>query len=112
MKTHPFSLSIDGSNDTDLKKIYPLTVRIYDVSNDRVGTRFLDMCFSSSSTAEGISSVLDGKLKQLLELDNPWSTCTSVGVDNTSVNIGILDSLKTRVLRQNSVIYFMDIHAM
>ena len=63
MKTHPFSLSIDGSNDTDLKKMYPLTVWIYDVSNDRVGTRFLDMCSSSSSTAEGIYSVLDGKLK-------------------------------------------------
>ena len=32
--------------------------------------------------------------------------CTSVGVDNTSVNIGVRDSLKTRVLGCNPAIYF------
>lgn len=62
MKAHPYSLSIDGSNDTDLKKKNPVTVRIYDVNSSRVVTRFLDMCSSSSSTAQGIYSVLDGRL--------------------------------------------------
>ena len=32
--------------------------------------------------------------------------CTSVGVDNTSVNICVRDSLKTRVVNRNPVIYF------
>lgn len=32
--------------------------------------------------------------------------CTSVVVDNTSVNIGNRDSLKTRVLQSNPAIYF------
>ena len=31
---------------------------------------------------------------------------TAVGVDNTSVNIGVRDSIKTRVLRQNPAVYF------
>lgn len=106
MKSHPFSLSIDGSNDTDLNKMNPITVRIYDVNSNRVVTRFLDMCSSSSSTAQGIYCVLEQKLTQLLVVDNPWSMCTSVGVDNTSVNIGIRDSLKTRVLNRNPAIYF------
>ncbi len=32
--------------------------------------------------------------------------CTSVGVDNTSVNIGIRNSIKSRVLERNSAIFF------
>ena len=32
--------------------------------------------------------------------------CTSVGVDNTSVNIGTQNSLKTRIVQRNSAIYF------
>lgn len=84
----------------------PATVRIYDIKSNRVVTRFLDMYCSSRWTAECIYNVLDGRLMQLLQLDNPWSRCTSVGVNNASVNIGIRDSLKTRVLEWNSAIYF------
>ena len=106
MKAHPFSLSVDGSNDLDLEKMNPVTIRLYDVTYNKIVTRFLDMCTSSSGIAEGIYSVVDSKLKELLQCSNPWSLCTSVGVDNTSVNIGARDSLKTRVLSCNPVIYF------
>ena len=106
MKTHPFSISVDGSNDSGLEKMNPVTIRLYDVNNNKVVTRFLDMCTSSSSTAAGIYSVVDSKLRELLQCSNPWSMCTSVGVDNTSVNIGVRDSLKTRVLGCNPAIYF------
>ena len=73
METHPFSLSVDDSNDTDLTKMNPVTVWIYDVNSSRVATRFLDTCSSSTSIAEGIYNVLDEKLTQLLQLDNPWT---------------------------------------
>ena len=43
MKVHPLSVSIDGSNDTALKKMNPKAIRIYDVNCGRV-TQFLDMC--------------------------------------------------------------------
>ena len=50
---------------------------------------------------------MDTKLVELLKCPNPWSRCTSVGVDNTSVNqIGIRDSIKTRVQNRNSAIFF------
>ena len=55
MKTEPISINVDASNDNDLKKMYPLCVRIFDVNRGEVCLRFLDMCSSSSSTAEGIS---------------------------------------------------------
>jgi hypothetical protein len=106
MKTHPYSLSTDGSNDTGLHKMNPAMVRIYDIKENRIVTRFLDMCPSTSSTAEAIYSVLNDRLANLLGTPNPWSMCTSVGVDNTSVNIGVHNSLKTRIELDNPAIYF------
>ena len=107
MKVHPFSVSVDGSNDTGMEKMNPVTIRIYDQSSGKVVTQFLDICTSTSSTAEAIFNVMDGRLSELLESTNPWNMCTSVGVDNTSVNIGIRNSLKTRILKRNSAIFLM-----
>lgn len=44
MKIHPFSVSVNGSNDNGLEKIHPLTIRIYDVSSGKIVTQFLDLC--------------------------------------------------------------------
>ena len=105
MKLHPFSLAVDGSNDEGLAKINPLTVRIFDVNANRIVTRFFDMCASSSATAEGIFTIIDEKLTKLLGCAHPRDLCSSLGVDNTSVNIGIRNSLKTRVQAHNPAIY-------
>ena len=69
-------------------------------------TQFLNMCTCTSSTAEALYNVLDGKHTELLRSPNPWNMCTTVGVGYTSVNIGIRDSIKTRVLLRNLAIYF------
>ena len=37
----------------------------------------------------------------------PWTHCVGVGVDNTSVNLGIRNSIRTRVLEKNPAIYIM-----
>ena len=43
LKIHPFSIcSIDGSNDSGIEKMNPITVRIYDVNINKIVTRFLD----------------------------------------------------------------------
>ena len=47
------------------------------------------MCTSTSGTAQGLFSAVDSKL---LQCSNPWRMCKSVGVDDTSVNIGTRDS--------------------
>ena len=65
MKTHPFfSVPWMGSNDSDLEQMHPITIRIFDTHTNKIVTRFLDMCTSTSGTAEGIFSVVDGKLQQ------------------------------------------------
>ena len=72
----------------------------------KISTQFLNMCTCTSSTADALYNVLDHKLTELLQSPNPWNMCTAVGVD-TSVNIGIRDSIKTtRVLLRNLAIYF------
>lgn len=84
----------------------PLTVRIFDVNRGHIVTQFLDMCTTTSGTAEAIYSAMDETLSRLFESTNPWIMCTSLGVDNTSVNIGTRNSLKTRILQRNSAVYF------
>lgn len=106
MQINPFSIAVDGSNDVGLNKMNPLTVRIFDAETSRIITQFLDMCTTSSATAQAIYDVVDGKLAELLGTENPWKLCTCVGVDNTSVNIGVHNSLKSRVLQRNPAIYF------
>ena len=106
MKVHPFSVAVDGSNDNFLLKMNPMAIRIYYVQQNRIVSRFLDMCSCASSTAESLFITFDNKLEELLDLRNPWNLCTSVGVDNTAVNIGCRNSLKTRIVARNSAIYF------
>ena len=57
MQQSPYALSVDGSNDTGLNKMNPLTVRIFDINCGKVDTRFLDMCTTrgvDAATAEAI----------------------------------------------------------
>ena len=43
LQLQPFSLAIDGSNDTGLKKMNPMTVRFFDVTKGKVVTHLLDV---------------------------------------------------------------------
>ena len=84
----------------------PATVQVYDLQNDCISTRLFNTCVTSSSTAESIYGSLNSKIEELLHCSNPEDLCSAVGVDNTSVNIGVRDSIKTRVLQQNSAMFF------
>ena len=64
------------------------------------------MCPTTSATAEAIFNSMDSRLATLLGMENPWLNCTAVGVDNTSANIGVRNSLKTRIQHCNSSVYF------
>ena len=97
MKSQPFALAVDGSNDTGLQKMNPLTVRIFDYDDGVVSTKFLDMCLTSgmnAGTAEGIFNAVDTALHSR---DIEWNHCIGLGMDNTSVNMGKHNSIKSRV---------------
>ena len=68
MKIQPFSICVDGSNDRDLQKMNPVTMRIHDNAKGQIVTQFLDMCLSSRSTAADLYKMIDGKLHLVTEL--------------------------------------------
>ena len=104
MKTAPFSVAIDGSTDTGVEKMNPLTVRIFNTDSGMVHTQFLDMCMSSQSTAAGIfQKMQDAFQKHALS----WMNCVGLAVDNTSVNVGCRNSIKTRLQQVNPSVYTM-----
>ena len=76
MRNEPFAVAIDGSSDTGIEKMNTLTVRVFDVTRQVVSTQFLDMCMSSSSTAEGIFTKMEDVLSKH---DISWKYC--VGID-------------------------------
>ena len=48
------------------------------------------------------------KMDDVLQSNHiPWSNCVGAGVENTSVNLGKNNSMRTRVLQQNPSTYFM-----
>ena len=59
IKNNYFSISTDGSNDQGLSKMNPVTVRLFDINQNKVVTQFLDICLSTSSTADGIFTSID-----------------------------------------------------
>ncbi len=85
IKKHPFSLGIDGSSDTDVEKMNPMTVRIFDINGPKtVSTRFYNMCVKSgrdASKAETLFKVVQTKME---EDHIAWSQAVSLSVDNTN----------------------------
>ena len=80
MKGKPFAIATDGSGDSALEKMNTLTVRIFDINCGMVCTQFLDMCMSSSSTAEGVFAKMNSVMQKH---EISWNNCVRVSVDNT-----------------------------
>ena len=48
IKTSCYSIAIDESNDQGLQKMNPVTVRLFDINQHKVVTKFYDTCPSTS----------------------------------------------------------------
>ena len=107
MKANPYSLLIDGSNDTSLEKLNPLTVKIYDSTRKQVCTQLLDMCTTSGRDCGTAATIFNKMDAVLSKYSIPWHNCIGFGVDNTSVNVGLRHSISTLVKEKTSMCYFM-----
>ena len=104
MKTSCYSITTDGSNDQGLQKINPVTVRLFDINQHKVVTKFYDMCPSTSSTAVGIFTAIN---TAMMKNNITWDNCVSLAVDNTSVNVGRNNPLIVEARKKNEHIILM-----
>ena len=73
MHVSPFSLLVDGSNDTGVEKLNPLTVKRFDNSKRQVTTCLLDMCTTTGRDC-GTATVIFTKIHSVLsKFHIPWS---------------------------------------
>jgi hypothetical protein len=105
-KTHPFSLGIDGSNDTGVEKMNPVTIRIFDVNSSKVVTsQFFDMCITSGEDGGKAAAIFDVMNEKFTEDQIPWINSVSLSVDNTSAMIGRHNSIASRCKNMNPNIF-------
>ncbi|KAJ8868818.1 hypothetical protein PR048_030359 [Dryococelus australis] len=71
MKSQPFSLATDGSNDINDTKLYPIVVSYFDMEIGHIATTILTVQESHNNT-EGIFKILDGELKKR---NIQWENC-------------------------------------
>lgn len=75
MRNNYFSLAIDVSNDIELEKLNPLTVRLFDVYKNKVVKELLDMCITKEPDA-GKAEEIFNKINECLEKYKiPWAKC-------------------------------------
>jgi hypothetical protein len=98
-KTHAYSVGHDGSNDTGVAKMNPVSIRIFDINRSKVVTdHFFNMCIT-----EGEDCCKAFKIFESIEkcFNMPWSNCVSLSVDNTNSMVGRHNSVASRFLEKN-----------
>ena len=121
MNSGPYSLGTDWSNDevgtdwsndevgTDwsndesrIKKMNPVLIRLFDDNKGKVPSQLLNM----GACKEGTTGALFHDIASILRENKvDWENCTAAGLDNTMVNVGKKNSIRTRVLAKNKNIF-------
>ena len=74
---------------------------IFDVErSNEVEVKFLNMCTTSGehcSTVESLFNAIDKAFTSEIS----WEQCVSIGLDNINVNLGVKNSIKSRVQQRN-----------
>ena len=95
---------LDGSNDTGLSKMFLITVRLFDANFNRVMTKFFDMSLIDGTDASTVEAMFQSVDNQLSNHDISWGYCLAIGLDNTNVNIGDHNSIKSRANERTEVL--------
>ncbi|KAI6646354.1 hypothetical protein LOD99_9225 [Oopsacas minuta] len=107
MLDHPFSMAIDGGNDSGLIKMNPVTVRIFDIKTHKVEFRFYDMYTTTGRNLHSSDTIMSKLLDIFLSSQIPLINCVAISCDNASVNLGKHHSIMTSVKKLNPSVYFL-----
>lgn len=102
MKHGPYTISTDGSNDTQSKQ-YPIVVRSFNQKSGQVNSELLSVPIcDGAATGENIFNLVD---KELNNNKIPWSNCLALGCDNANVMVGENKGVYGFVMRKNPECY-------
>ena len=72
-QTHPFALGTDGSNDTGLLKMNPVTIRLFDMNiSKKVTSHFYDICTTTGEDCGKAYAIFDAIDSKFVEDSVPW----------------------------------------
>ena len=92
---------LDGSNDTGVLKMFPVTGHIFDINHQWIMTKFFDMNLKEGQDAFTAAEMFSSVNKLFIKHGIFWDCITVLVVDNTNANIGENNSLKSRVWEKN-----------
>lgn len=101
LASSPFSLSVDGSNDSGLKKMNPLAVKIFDVQRQKVMFNLIDMCTTAGEKAATAEAIVSSIIGVFQKLSLPWMNVVAISMDNTSVNFGKRKGILTQLKKES-----------
>ena len=96
----------DGSSDTGIDKMNPLTIKIFDVNNsETVTNHFFSMCLTEGEDCCKAYKIFEAIENAFDEDSIPWYNCVSLTVDNTNTMIGRKNSVASKVIEKNEEIF-------
>lgn len=102
LKRMPFSLSTDGSTDQNAVKLYPILVRYFDESKQKIQCALLSLKECSDNSGEGIFSMLN---QEIDDKDLNWKNCVAFGCDNARTMLGHLNGVVSHLKKANPNLY-------
>ncbi|XP_068677860.1 uncharacterized protein [Montipora foliosa] len=83
---HPFSIGIDGSSDTDVEKMNPATVRIFDINRSKtVTSHFYHMCVTSGRDASKAATLFD-VFEEKIEADDAFAKIMGISAEELLID--------------------------
>ena len=102
-QTHPYSVGTDGSNDTGVAKMNPVSIRLFDINRSKTVTNhFFDMCLTKGEDGAKIFEAIEETFTRDSML---WTNCVSLSIDNTNTMIGANNSVASRFLEMNPKLF-------
>ena len=104
-KSNLYSVGHDESNDTGVRRMNTVCIRIFDIKRSKtVTSHFFDMCLTGGGDAAKASTIFAATEECLVANDMLWNNCVSLSVDNTNAMIGIRNSVTSKFLGKNNEI--------
>ena len=105
-QTHPYSVGTDGSNDTGVAKMNPVSIRLFDINRSKTVTNhFFDMCLTKGEDGAKAYKIFEAIEETFTRDSMLWTNCVSLSIDNTNTMIGANNSVASRFLEMNPELF-------